>query len=239
MRYSSLIFIIVIGTIFFIASTIMAQTVTGVRELPDAFVSVECVDVTIPIDVDEANVPSGLIVNDYIPAGWTLKSASPSPMSATNGKLSWLFYGTAVTDKTLSYSICVPQWQCSTAVFSGELKYNDPANGGISTTELITGDTSTLCACNSSLWDMKAGFNLVSAPYLSGEMSAFQLLGKLGGETAVSSIQRFEPATGRFETAGYDGGTGGVPAGVNFPVSMGEGYIIYMNQDLPGFCPGQ
>ena len=69
---------------------------------------------------------------------------------------------------------------------------------------------------------------------LSRYETAFQILQAIGDETVISSIQRFNPDTGKFETAGY---LNGQIVGVDFPISTGEGYFIYMKQEVMGFRP--
>jgi hypothetical protein len=54
--------------------------------------------------------------------------------------------------------------------------------------------------------------------------------------TRVTSIQRLNNDTGSFETASFKDG---VPAGFDFPVVQGEGYIVFMKQVVEGFRPGQ
>lgn len=84
-------------------------------------------------------------------------------------------------------------------------------------------------------WDLLAGTNLVGTPCAAPDMTAFQLLQKIiGGETVVSSIQRFNPNTGQFEIAGYHNGQ---PAGVDFLIVPGDGYFIHMKQEVLGFMP--
>ena len=51
----------------------------------------------------------------------------------------------------------------------------------------------------------------------------------------VSSIQRFDFVTGKFDTASFD--AVGNLVGDNFDIKANEGYIIYMKKDLPGFTP--
>ncbi len=82
-------------------------------------------------------------------------------------------------------------------------------------------------------WNLVPGVNLAGTPCAAG-MTAFRLLEALGGEAAVKSIQRFNPVAGEFETAAYFNGQ---PAGQDFAITSGEGYFIYMEQDLPGFRP--
>ena len=48
----------------------------------------------------------------------------------------------------------------------------------------------------------------------------------------VSGIIRFDTDTGRFESAVHDDGD---PVGTDYLITNGNGYIIHMKQDLPGF----
>ena len=88
--------------------------------------------------------------------------------------------------------------------------------------------TTVLC----TTLDLKQGFNLVGSACLAEGYSAYQLLNDLGSEN-VSSIQRYVPDKGAFETAGF--GPDGQPVGVDFPIIRGEGYFIFMKQDVPDF----
>jgi len=85
-------------------------------------------------------------------------------------------------------------------------------------------------------WNLKKGLNFVGLPIArSGQnYTAFSLLQKIGGETVVTSIQQFDMGRGVFESAAY---VNGVPVGVDFPIQPGEGYIIYMREDINGFQP--
>jgi hypothetical protein len=60
-----------------------------------------------------------------------------------------------------------------------------------------------------------------------GINGAYNLLQKIGDETVVSGIQRFNDDTGKFENASY---LNGQLAGVNFPIKTGAGYFIYMKR---------
>lgn len=73
-----------------------------------------------------------------------------------------------------------------------------------------------------------AGFRCVPAAY-----SAFDLLLSLG-EPSVASVQRYDTATGRFEAAVFSGGT---PAGTDFPIRLGEAYLLHMKQAIAAFDP--
>ena len=77
-------------------------------------------------------------------------------------------------------------------------------------------------------FSLTTGINWVATLCEPVYANAFDLLQAIGDEAIVSSIQRFNPDTGMFETAGYYNNQ---PAGVNFPIRAGEGYIIYMKID--------
>jgi hypothetical protein len=83
-------------------------------------------------------------------------------------------------------------------------------------------------------FNLKTGTNWAGTPCQTVNASAFTLLKAIGDESFVSSIQRYNTDTGKFETASY---LNGQPVGVNFPIKAGEGYIINMKQDVSGFQP--
>ena len=81
-------------------------------------------------------------------------------------------------------------------------------------------------------WNLKAGLNLVGSLCTPQGTTAHALLFELGGESKVSSIVRFNSLTGRFESAVY---VDGEEAGLDFPIVNGQGYLIYMREDLASF----
>lgn len=80
--------------------------------------------------------------------------------------------------------------------------------------------------------DLKQGFNLVGFTCPPDGYTAFQLLNEIGTEN-VMSVQRFNPENGKFETAGFD--TIGQINGIDFAIISGEGYYLYMKQDVFNF----
>jgi len=88
--------------------------------------------------------------------------------------------------------------------------------------------TSVLC----STLDLKPGFNLVGFACPGDSYTAFQLLTDLESEN-ISSVQRYSAEKGSFETAGF--GPNGQVAGVDFLIVPGEGYFIFMRQEVLGF----
>ena len=83
-----------------------------------------------------------------------------------------------------------------------------------------------------SFYYLKQGFNLIGIACPADGYTAFQLLTDLTFENAVS-IQRFDPHTGTFETAAFQ--SDGQLVGTDFPITPGEGYFIFMKQELSGF----
>jgi len=84
----------------------------------------------------------------------------------------------------------------------------------------------------SPILNLTTGLNLVGQPAAPDDLTAFKLLEKLGDDV-VTSIQRFNTATGAFETAGF--GPDGQVVGVDFPIVHSEGYFIFMKREILGF----
>ena len=81
-------------------------------------------------------------------------------------------------------------------------------------------------------YDLKQGFNCAGIACPQDGYTAFQLLNDLGSEN-VSSIQRYSPDDGTFETAAFR--DDGQLAGIDFAILPGEGYFIFMRQQVWDF----
>ncbi len=92
--------------------------------------------------------------------------------------------------------------------------------------------TSMLCGSH----DLTPGMNVVGFACPPDGYSAFDLLDALGADNAFS-IQRFNADTGKFETAAFDIENGNQISGVDFTIVSGEGYIVYMKNEVEDFKP--
>jgi len=86
---------------------------------------------------------------------------------------------------------------------------------------------------------LEAGVNLVGHPAPPVGLTCFDLLNSLQAN-AVTSIQRFNTITGAFETCTLleTGATGFVPAGVDFSIVPGEGYLFHVGTGGTAILPG-
>jgi VCBS repeat-containing protein len=82
---------------------------------------------------------------------------------------------------------------------------------------------------------LSAGLNLVSLPATQEpiDFTGYEMLGSLGGETEVSSVSRYDDVWGWETAAWFDL----LPAGRDFDTRQGEGYLIYMNEDMVNWRP--
>ena len=84
---------------------------------------------------------------------------------------------------------------------------------------------------------LEPGYNLFAYPVAApSDLHAFELLQSLGDANDVNAIDRFAPQTGLFERAEYQDGA---PAGVDFPIRRGEGYVVHAaHQKVVSFAGG-
>ena len=83
--------------------------------------------------------------------------------------------------------------------------------------------------------DLMPGLNLVSlpSPYGFPNFTGYQVLQSLGDASQVYSVEKYDDLTG-WQTASWFGGE---PSGVNFDTRLGEGYLIYMNEEKGNWRP--
>lgn len=80
------------------------------REVPETFIAGQAAKITIRVDVNEANLPSGLGIEETIPAGWELDMISEpqyAKYESETGRISWLFWegGDPVQDTVINYTV--------------------------------------------------------------------------------------------------------------------------------------
>lgn len=78
-------------------------------------------------------------------------------------------------------------------------------------------------------FQFKRGLNLVTYPVeTASDFSAYDFLAQLGGSTVVDRVQKYDPASAQYLEARYSGTT---PAGTDFPISGGDGMMVYLKAD--------
>ncbi|MCD6400216.1 hypothetical protein J7L85_05430, partial [candidate division WOR-3 bacterium] len=141
MKVRNLISYVLVWFFLIFAVKIFADgEVTGTRQLPDWYNPGGTVDVIININItDDTHPPTGLIVTETPPSGWTITSSSPPYDSVVDGTYKWVFYGGDVVDRNITYTANVPPTSSGEQYFSGKLKYND--SNGVPVEDDIGGDT--------------------------------------------------------------------------------------------------
>jgi hypothetical protein len=84
--------------------------------------------------------------------------------------------------------------------------------------------------------NLVSGINIIGLSCMPSGYSAFQMLVGIGDQSVVSMIQKYNLDAARYESAMY---STGVPAGVDFPIRIGEAYIVHMKLDRLNFDPLQ
>ena len=80
--------------------------------------------------------------------------------------------------------------------------------------------------------NLETGFNLKGFCCPGTGYSAFELLNGIGS-AAITSTQRFNTDTGRFETAAYN--ADGDLYGIDFKIVPGKGFFVEMKTQINGF----
>lgn len=79
------------------------------------------------LSVNVNNTPNGLIVKEYVPAGWDVQESKPAykNYNPSTGEIKWLFIGTDVVSMEITYKI-VKRDALAGASFRGIFLYNNP-----------------------------------------------------------------------------------------------------------------
>lgn len=86
----------------------------------------------------------------------------------------------------------------------------------------------------------RTGTHLIGYPSPAAGLGCFAWLRSLG-PTAANAIRRLDAETQRYETCAFDHSVQPpAPAGVDFPIQPGEGYLLDLQQPtelMLGVCP--
>jgi len=131
----------IVIVLFSLASEVTAEPVTVTRDLPAQATQGSTVDVNLEV-VKGENPPSGVIISEYIPIGWTLVSSTLaySTFNSSTGEIKWVLFGSTFTSQTITYTLQVPSNATEIATFSGNYSYNVAPDTPV--TFDIVGDTS-------------------------------------------------------------------------------------------------
>jgi len=126
-------------------SLVSAVSVVSVkRSLPKTYIPGETVKVILDIDVLPDKAPNGVIVQENLPVGWKILSASPqiAKFDEEKNATSWIFFGPQVNaaEMDITYYVVSPEDAKEKVSFLGHLFYNDnkqPVDVKIKGDELI------------------------------------------------------------------------------------------------------
>jgi len=131
-------FSFIIFSILFMNISLFALN-TATRDLPDYYTAGSNFEVTIYVNTDTENPPTGVIISETLPSNWTITSATPnySKHQSSTNTYKWLqFNSSGVSPFTITYTVSVPEGTTGTYEFSGII--NTTTSGEVS----IEGDTS-------------------------------------------------------------------------------------------------
>lgn len=127
--------------IFFFMCTGLFAANTATRTLPDTYTPGGSFDVTVNVNTDWLNMPTGVIVVESLPAGWSITSSTLTwnKYTASTNSYTWLqFSQTGVWPFSITYTVSVPSSARNTQTISGVLRISGVdaiAIGGDSTIE--------------------------------------------------------------------------------------------------------
>jgi hypothetical protein len=116
-------FLVILIISFVLSTGVFAlSNVTVTRTLPISTSPESTFIVSLSMDVDEVNAPLTVGVSDHYPSGSTVSNISHRGIEK-DGNVEWVFWsmGSAVEDKTLSYTVHVPLSANGTYWFNGTI----------------------------------------------------------------------------------------------------------------------
>jgi len=114
---------------------------TVTRDLPTIVYPSSTSTISLSVNINESDPPTGIIVTERIPSGWTVASSSPTYdiFDSSTGEVKWLLWslGTPVEDIIINYTVQVPSNATGTATFTGVMRI-------VNSSDFISGDVNVL-----------------------------------------------------------------------------------------------
>jgi len=108
---------------------------TATRDLPSSYTPGGTFEVTINVDTDPVNPPTGVIITETLPFDWEITDSTPnySKYTSLTNTYKWLFFSqSGVPSSTITYTVQVPPDAIGQYEFSGEI-VNYAITGGDTT----------------------------------------------------------------------------------------------------------
>ncbi len=107
--------------LLFITTPLVHSSAIAIRQFPQQVLPDGTISITLLLDVNESNSPTGIIVKEYLPAGWNVTSSSPAGyFNSSLGIIKWVLYNiNGVSDSVISYTVRAPPIASGTYTFSG------------------------------------------------------------------------------------------------------------------------
>lgn len=87
-----------------------SSKVTVTRDLPSVFYPSSTSTIRLSVDLNQSNPPTGVIITERIPTGWTIISSSPrsNVYDIGTGTIKWVLYGQLLSNQNITYAVQVP-----------------------------------------------------------------------------------------------------------------------------------
>jgi len=120
---------------------------TATRDLPSCYTAGSNFEVTIYVNTDTQNPPTGVIISETLPSNWSITSATPnySKYQSSTNTYKWLkFNSSGVSPFIITYTVSVPSDATGTYNFSGTIFTTTsgklPIEGDTSISDIQKGD---------------------------------------------------------------------------------------------------
>lgn len=100
----------------------LAYQASATRELPSTTLANSTFNVTIELDINESDSPSGVILKDWVPLGFNVTLSDPlGYFYPSTGLIKWVLFGSGVRDRSIVYTVDVNASDYGEYAFSGEV----------------------------------------------------------------------------------------------------------------------